>query len=76
MLVPFTKEELTEVDKRTYKKTKAGMRNTVTLQENILTIKKKMMKPCVILGTTIVFTIILLKQNIAARCVTMQYSKF
>jgi len=40
MLVPFTKEEMTEVDKLTYKKAKDGMRNTVTLQEKILTIKK------------------------------------
>jgi len=40
MLVPFTKEELTEVGKRTYKKAKSGIRNTVTLQEKILTIKK------------------------------------
>ena len=52
------------------------MRNTVKLQEKILTKKEKLMKPWVILETTIVFTTVLLKQNIDARCNIMQQNKF
>ena len=48
------------------------MRNTVTLQEKNTNNKEKLMKPWVILETTILFTIVLLKQNIAASCVIMQ----
>ena len=65
MLVPFTKEELTEVDKWTYKKAKAenDEKYSDTSGENTNN-KEKLMKPWVTLETTVVFTIVLLKQNI------------
>jgi hypothetical protein len=46
MLVPFTKEELTEVDKRTYKKEKAedDEKYSITSEENTNN-KEKLMKP-------------------------------
>jgi len=76
-LVPFTKKKLTEVDKRTYKKAKAedDERYRDTSGENTNN-KEKLMMPWVVVETTVVFTIVLLKQNIAERCVIMQQSKF
>jgi hypothetical protein len=47
------------------------MINTVTSGENTSN-KEKLMKQWVNLETTNVLTIVLLKQNIAARCVIMQ----